>query len=225
MATATDKPYSVVALDEMEAAPPFTPGGNDDGRERLDVRGELGITSFGINAVRIPGAGNLVREHVETGLGSSEQEELYVVFGGAATFVLDGETVEAPAGSLVFVRPQVKRSAVARDEGATLLIVGGTPGKAFEPALPEAAEALAAYNAGDYETAVEKQRAVVEKRPDNLLALFNAACFEAKAGRTDDAIEHLRRAIAVDERINENISSDEDLDSIREDPRFEALTK
>jgi len=225
MATPTDKPYSIVALDEMETAPAVTPGGNDDGRERLDVRRQLGITSFGINAVRIPGVGNLVREHVEAGLGSSEQEELYVVLGGAATFVLDGETVEAPAGSLVFVRPEVKRSAVARDEGATLLIVGGTPGKAFEPALPEAAEALAAYNAGDYETAVEKQRAVVEKRPDNLLALFNAACFEAKAGRTDEAIEHLRQAAALDDRIKENIRTDEDLDSIREDPRFEALTK
>lgn len=225
MATTTDKGYSVARLDELEAAPAFTPGGNDEGRERLDVRGQFGITSFGINAVRIPGAGTLVREHVETGLGSSEQEELYVVLGGAATFELDGETLDVSAGSFVFVRPEVKRSAVATDEGTTLLIVGGTPGKAYEPAPPEAAEAFAAYNAGDYETAVEKQRLVIEKRPDNVLAVFNAACFEAKAGRADEALEHLRQAIDLDDRIKENIRTDEDLDSLREDPRFEALDK
>lgn len=225
MATATDKGYSVARLDELETAPAFTAGGNDDGRERLDVRRHFGITSFGINAVRIPGAGNLVREHDETGLGGSEQEELYVVLGGAATFEVDGEKVEAPAGSLVFVRPEAKRSAVAKDEGTTLLIIGGTPGKAYDPAPPEAAEAFAAYNAGDYKTAAEKHRVVVENGPDNVLVLFNAACFEARAGHADDALEHLRQAIAVDDRIREYIEKDEDLDSLREDPRFVALTK
>ncbi len=225
MATTTDKGYSVVALDDMEAAPPFTPGGRDEGRERLDVRNALGITAFGINAVRIPGAGNLVREHTETGFGSSEQEELYVVLGGSATFTLDGEEVETPAGSLVYVRPEVKRSAVAADEGTTLLMVGGTPGKAYEPAPPEAAEAFAAYNAGDYEKAVERQLIVVEKRPGDAVALFNAACFEARAGKTDDAIAHLGQAVEAGEGVKDLIRTDEDLDSIREDPRFDVLTK
>ncbi len=226
MATRTDNGYSVARLDELGKAPSFAPGGNDDGRERVDVRNHFGIASFGINAVRIPGAGTLVREHDELpGLGNSEQEELYIVLGGAATFEVDGEKIEAPAGTLVFVRPEAKRSAVASEEGTTLLIVGGTPGKAYDVLPPEAAEAFAAYNAGDYETAAKKQAVAVEQRPDSVLVVFNAACFEAKAGQSDQAFEHLKQAIALDERVREYIEKDEDLDSIREDPRFAALTK
>jgi tetratricopeptide (TPR) repeat protein len=226
MATTTDRSYSVARLDDLDKAPAFTPGGNDDGRERVDVRNHFGITSFGINAVRIPGAGNLVREHDElAGLGNSEQEELYVVLGGSATFELDGETIEAPAGTLVFARPEAKRSAVASEEGATLLIVGGTPGQAYDALPPEAAEAFAAYNAGDFETAAKKQALALEQRPDSVLVVFNAACFEAKAGQADAAFEHLEQAIALDDRVREYIEKDEDLDSIREDPRFAALTK
>jgi tetratricopeptide (TPR) repeat protein len=223
MATVTGNGYRVTSLDDLSAAPAFTPQGNDNGRERLDVRNELGITAFGINAVRIPGAGELVREHTEVGLGSSEQEELYVVLGGSATFVLDGEEIEAPAGSFVYVRPEVRRSAVAADEGTTLLIVGGTPGEAYEPLPPQAAEAFAAYNAGDYARAVEKQLSVVEQAPDNLIVLYNLACFEAKAGKLDDALEHLHAAVAKDREILELARDDTDLDSLREDPRFKEL--
>lgn len=223
MATATGKGYRVIGLDDLKAAPAFTPRGNDDGRERLDVRNELGITSFGINAVRIPGAGELVREHTETSFGLSEQEELYIVLGGSATFVLDGDEIETPAGSLVYVRPEVKRSAIAADEGTTLLIVGGTPGEAYQPLPPEAAEAFAAYNAGDYEQAVAKQLRAVEQVPDHLIVLYNLACFEARAGKTDDAIEHLKAAADRDREILELARDDTDLDSLRGDPRFKEL--
>jgi tetratricopeptide (TPR) repeat protein len=223
MATVTGNGYRVTNLDNLSAAPAFTPQGNDNGRERLDVRNELGITAFGINAVRIPGAGELVREHTEVGLGSSEQEELYVVLGGSATFVLDGEEVEAPAGSFVYVRPEVRRSAVAADEGTTLLIVGGTPGEAYQPLPPQAAEAFAAYNAGDYEKAVEKQLSAAEQVPDHLIVLYNLACFEAKAGKIDDALGHLKAAAEKDREILELARDDTDLDSLRADPRFKEL--
>jgi tetratricopeptide (TPR) repeat protein len=224
--TVADKGYSVARLDELETAPSFSPGGNDDGRERVDVRNHFGITSFGINAVRIPGAGTLVREHDELGgLGNSEQEELYIVLGGAATFEVDGEKIEAPSGTLLFVRPEAKRSAVASEEGTTLLIIGGTPGKAYDVLPPEAAEAFAAYNAGDYETAAKKQALALEQRPDSVLVVFNAACFEAKAGHSDAAFEHLQQAVALDDRVREYLEKDEDLDSLRDDPRFAVLAK
>lgn len=223
MATVTGNGYRVIALDDLNAAPAFAPRGNDDGRERVDVRNELGITSFGINGVRIPGAGELVREHTETSFGLSEQEELYIVLGGSATFVLDGEEVETPAGSLVYVRPEVKRSAIASDEGTTLLIIGGTPGEAYQPLPPAAAEAFAAYNAGDYETAVAKQLAAVDQVPDHLIVLYNLACFEARAGKTDDAIGHLEAAAEKDREILELARDDTDLDPLREDPRFKEL--
>ena len=64
---------------------------------------------------------------------------------------------------------------------------------------------------------------MVEKQPENSVAHFNAGCFAARAGKADDAIEHLRRAVEINERIKELIATDEDLDSIREDERFAEL--
>jgi mannose-6-phosphate isomerase-like protein (cupin superfamily) len=222
MAT-TENSYRVVPLDDVKVGLSFFPEGEAAGRERLDVRGDLGISAFGINAVRIPGAGALVREHTEVAFGADGQEELYIVLNGSATFVLDGEEVETPAGSLVYVRPEVRRSAVASHEGTTLLIVGGTPGRAYEVPPTEAEEAFAAYNAGDFETAVEKQRAAVKQVPENLIVLFNLACFEARAGKTDDAIQHLQAAVEADRGVVELARDDTDLDSLREDPRFKKL--
>jgi tetratricopeptide (TPR) repeat protein len=226
MATATEKTYVVANLEELEPAPILAPGATDDGRQRFDVRRRFGITSFGTNAYRAPSEVDVIREHDEVGpLGAGGQEELYIVLNGAATFEIDGDAVEAPAGSLVLVQPTAKRKATAKDDGTTILAIGGTPGKAYEPAPEEAAEAFAAYNKGDYETAAAKQLVVVEKRPDDPVAYFNAACFEARAGRADEAIEHLRQAVELNDRIKELIRTDEDLDSIREDPRFDVLTK
>lgn len=221
MATATES-YAAAHLDELERGPSFTPEGPEL-RERLDVRRHFDITSFGIQAIRALKADELIREHSEDGAFSSKQEELYLVLEGAATFTVDGETIDAPAGTLVFARPEAKRSAVAREAGTTILAVGGTPGKAFEPAPEELAEAFAAYNQGDFETAAEKQRVVAEQQP-RAVNYFNLACFEARAGRTDDAIGHLQAAIEADDRIKELIKTDGDLDSLRDDPRFAALT-
>lgn len=217
MAAVETASYVVVGLDDIE------PGDPNDGRVRLDVRRAVGISSFGINAFRAVGEGHVIGEHDEAGVGASEQEELYFVLEGGATFNVDGERVEAPKGSLVYVRPEAKRSAVATEEGTTILAIGGTPGKAFEPAPVENGEAFAAYNKGDYETAYAKQQIVLEKRPDNVLSHFNAGCYAARLGRADEALEHLRRAVEIDDRIRENTQKDEDLDSLREDARFREL--
>jgi tetratricopeptide (TPR) repeat protein len=225
MATATEKAYVAARLDELEPAPLIAPGTTDDGRQRFDVRRRFGVTSFGTNAYRAPSGVDVIREHDETLLGESGQEELYVVLGGAATFEIDGESVDAPAGSLVHVQPTAKRKATAKEDGTTILVVGATPGKAYEPPPEEAGEAMLAYGEGDYETAVAKQLIVVEKRPDDPVAHFNAGCFTARAGRADEAIEHLQRAVEINGRIKELIRTDEDLDSLREDPRFEVLAK
>jgi tetratricopeptide (TPR) repeat protein len=226
MATTTEKAYVFGRLDEIEPAPILAPGATDDGRERLDVRRNFDITSFGIQAYRAPSDVDVVREHDEIGpLGSEGQEELYIVLNGSATFEIDGEAIDAPARSMVLVRPAAKRKAVAKEDGTTVLIVGGTPGEAFVPPPPEAGEAFAAYNKGEYETALAKQLVVVEKRPDDPVARFNAGCFAARAGQADEAIEHLQRAVEMNERVKDLLGSDEDLDSLREDPRFEVLAK
>jgi len=221
MATVENASYVVVGLEEID--PGAAVDGTDE-RVRFDVRRAVGLSSFGINAFRSAAGGQLIREHDETGIGASEQEELYVVLNGGATFNVDGERVEAPSGSFVFVgNPAAKRSAVATEEGTTVLVIGGTPGKAYDPPPVENGEAFRAYNAGDYETAYAKQQIVLEKRPQDVLAHFNAGCYAARLGRTDDAVAHLQRAVEIDPRIKENIASDEDLEAIRDDPRVGEL--
>ena len=66
-------------------------------------------------------------------------------------------------------------------------------------------------------------RELVQANPDDARLLYNVACCESLAGRTDDAIEHLRRAIEVDEQMRELATGDSDFDPIRTEPRFRAL--
>jgi tetratricopeptide (TPR) repeat protein len=223
MPAALDKGYVTSLLDELEPTPILAPGATEDGRQRLDVRRRLDITSFGIQAFRAPRGIDVVPEHDEMVLGEAGQEELYIVLHGAATFEIDGEPVEARAGSFVHVKPAAKRKATTTEEGTTILVVGGTPGKAYQPTPEEVREAFVAYNAADYETALAKQMAALEKRPDDVVARFNAACFAARAGRADEAIEQLRRAVETNGRVRELMATDEDLDSIRDDRRFAEL--
>jgi len=224
MTTTANQSYVFATLEELEPAPTLAPGAPDDGRQRFDVRRGFGISSFGVQAFRAPEGVEVVREHSENLLGEDGQEELYIVMNGAATFEIDGETIEAPAGSLVQVRPSARRKATAKDDGTTILIVGGTPGKAYEPAPQEAADAFVAYNKGEFETALAKQRIVLEKRPTDAVARFNAGCFAARAGLADEAFDHLGRALEINARVKELIETDDDLDSIRDDQRFAPLT-
>jgi tetratricopeptide (TPR) repeat protein len=225
MPTAVENKYAFAKLDELEPAPRLAPGAPDDGRQRFDVRRTLDITAFGVSAFSAPSGVVVINEHDETLLGEAGQEELYIVVNGAATFEIDGESVDAPTGALVNVQPTAKRKATATEDATTILVVGGTPGKPYEPAPQEAADAFAAYNAGDYEEALAKQLVVVEKQPENPIALFNVGCFAARAGHADQAIEALGRAVEINERIKELMATDEDLDSIRGDQRFVELAK
>ena len=225
MPTAVENSYAFAKLDELEPAPRIAPGATDDGKQRFEVRRHLDITAFGVQAFSAPAGVGVINEHDETLLGEAGQEELYIVMSGAATFEIDGQSIDAPTGALVQVQPTAKRKATSKEDGTTILVVGGTAGKPYEPSPEEAAEAFAAYGAGDYEEALAKQLIVVEKQPDSPVAHFNAGCFAARVGRTDEAIEHLRRAVDINDRVKELIATDDDLDSLREDQRFVELAK
>ncbi len=59
------------------------------------IRHNFGITSFGVNTwTGREAEDRIINEHDEAG----EDEELYVVQSGRATFELDGKRVDAPAG-------------------------------------------------------------------------------------------------------------------------------
>jgi hypothetical protein len=48
-------------------------------------------------------------------------------------FELDGDRVAAPTGTLIFAPSGVKRTAFAEEPETTVIALGGTPGKAYEP--------------------------------------------------------------------------------------------
>ncbi len=103
-------------------------------RKTHDVRGFLGVDSFGVNAFEAHEGELLVVPHDELGEGE-QQEELYLVVEGRARFVCDGEPVELARGELLYARPGVRREAVALATPTMLLIVGGRPGEAYSPPI------------------------------------------------------------------------------------------
>lgn len=186
------------------------------------VRLHFGINSFGINAYSASAGERVIEEHDELGHGAGRHEELYFVATGHATFELGGEEVDAPAGTAVFVRdPAVRRGAVAKEADTTVLVVGGVPGRAFEPSPWEAwlaAKPLLDVGQPDRGAAVFLQ--ALERHPGNSNVLYNLACFESLAGRLDDALAHLTEAIELDPRMRDWARADEDFAAIRDDPRF-----
>ena len=186
------------------------------------VRRELGITAFGINAFTANAGEHLIEEHDETGSGAGRHEELYVVIAGHARFTIDGSEHDAPAGTLVFLPdPASHRMAIALADGTTAIALGGTPGRAYQVSPWEAtfaAKPLA--DAGDPGAAADQIATVLPDYPGNAHILYNLACFEALAGRRDDAIAHLREAVELAPEMREWAAKDEDFDAIRDDPEF-----
>jgi mannose-6-phosphate isomerase-like protein (cupin superfamily) len=93
----------------------------------------LGVTAWGMNVERLPPGWPDFPDHDHAEEG---QEEVYVVLEGSATLYADGESWRLEPGILVRVGPEQKRKIVPGDDGVTLLALGGTPGKAYEPRKP-----------------------------------------------------------------------------------------
>jgi tetratricopeptide (TPR) repeat protein len=186
------------------------------------LRHELGIRAFGMNAYTATNAGDLVvEEHTEESLG---HEEVYIVLAGRATFTLDGEEFDAPAGTVVHLRdPKVRRVARAAQDGTRVLAVGAKPGAVYEPSPWEPAfRAEAIARSGDPERAIAVCREALDEHPGNPSVLYNLACFEALGGHSDDAIEHLKRAIELRPESRDWAAKDRDLASLRARADFPA---
>jgi tetratricopeptide (TPR) repeat protein len=191
--------------------------------DTIPVRIPLGIGAFGINAYASREAGgHLIEEHDELGAGAGGHEEVYLVLKGHARFVVDGEEVDARAGTFVFVSdPATRRGATAGEAETVVLVVGGTRGEAFEPSPWESwLEGLPLYTAKDYEGAAAILARALAKHPDNPNVLYNLACCEALAGRGADALAHLTRSAELDPRVVDWASKDPDFDPIRDEPGF-----
>lgn len=213
--------YSVAHVSEIPE--------QDDGRVPIrPVRQHFGIEGFGVNAWTARKAGDrLIPEHQEADDSedpAERDEELYLVAQGRATFELDGVRHDAPAGTFVFVRPRVKRTAFAEEEGTVVVAIGGTPGKAYDPVGWELWYPLRRlYEDGDYAAVVERGREAIEAHPSNALLFYNVACCESLTGQTTEALQHLRRAIELSDRFRSFAQNDTDLDALRGQAAFQEL--
>jgi mannose-6-phosphate isomerase-like protein (cupin superfamily) len=183
------------------------------------VRHHLGITAFGTNAWTAANEGDrLMPEHQE----DEGKEELYVVLRGRARFEIDGDTVDAPQGMLVFVRPEGNRTAFAEEAGTIVLAIGSTVGQPYEVSGFEVwAEFQPAYEAGDYDAVIGRRETL--EASGYAFGLYNLACCEALSGRNEDAIGHLRVAFERQPSLRDLAKEDSDLDPLRNEPAFREL--
>lgn len=145
----------------------------DDTLRWKPVRRTLGIRAFGTNAY-VADAGQLVvEEHDErSGTGPGGHEELYLVVRGQARFTIDGEDLDAPAGTLVFLpEPEAKRVATAVEDGTLVMAFGGEAGKPYEVSAWEPRFAVIGLAcAGRHDEALVELRRAYEADPEGVAA-------------------------------------------------------
>src|SRR4051794_21341726 len=207
--------YRILSLDEIE--PAFV---ERQQARLLSVRRLVGFRAAGINGWTGEVGERLVPPHAE-----DDEEELYVVVRGRARFTVGEETADAPAGTLVHVPAAVHREAASAEDGTIVVAIGGTPGEPFQVfAWEDFQVADALRRQGRLEEGRAVLAAALEELPDFWGLRYNAACWEAVSGNRDGAFELLRGAKQLDEaEVRRFAEHDDDLDSLRGDPRWRGL--
>ena len=206
--------FQIARIDDLERIPL-------EGKQWRPIRRALGVTGFGINAYTAAEAGDEVIEpHDETSAGAGGHEEVYLVVGGAAEFEIEGERVDAPAGTLILIPVAAQRVATATEPETTVLVIGGVPGSMRVSPFEYWYAAQGPYTRGDYEEAYRVASEGLSDYPAHPSLHYQLACFRALAGNRDDALEHLQIAEAGNPQVLEWAHGDTDLDSIRDDPRY-----
>ena len=210
--------WKAAHLDEIEEL-------DDVGCHYRPVRLHLGLTAFGASVWTARAAGDLVIAEHDPGDPTADQE-LFLVVRGHAVFDVDGQRVDAPAGTFVAVPPGTGRRAHAQAPETAILLIEGTPGKGYAargwelwaPLAPKYAEAR-------YAEVADALLADVEVHPDYGMLFFNLACCESQIGKPTEALEHLRRAIELSDEFRDYARTDSDLKAIRDEPGFRDLVR
>lgn len=92
------------------------------------ARSELGVTAFGLGVLDLPPNIDRIPRHVHTFDG---QEEVYVPLKGSGTIEVGSAIVPIDTATAVRVGPTAARTVTSGEQGIRVLIVGGTPGKAY----------------------------------------------------------------------------------------------
>ena len=190
------------------------------------VRRKLALTGVSAHAYTgIEIGDEVIEPHDELSPNAGGHEELYVVMTGRAAFIVADEEIDAPAGTMLRVDVGQQREAIATEAATTVLVVGGEPGAALPPSPFEYwYVAEPDYLEGNYERGIEILGEGLHDHPLNSGLNYQLACYNALAARGDDAIRHLKVALAGDDdRIADWAAGDEDFDSIRDRDDFPNL--
>jgi hypothetical protein len=137
-------PYGSVRLADVDTLAEVDPGNPDvnDCAFHL-VRRHFDVQAFGVNAATGNAGDEMIEEHHEADDEENQtngHQELFAVMTGHAVFTVDGEEIDAPAGTIVFVRdPALLRHARATADETAIFMVGGPAGNPFTVSRWEAA--------------------------------------------------------------------------------------
>jgi len=121
-----------VSVKKIEEIAAYTGANAIAGIRFRPARQALGVSSWGMNVIELDPHCTGYPEHDHE---SEEHEEVYLVLDGSIVLQTDGQERVLSKGDFVRVPPEVKRKFVTREHGATLLAMGGTPGKPYAPAM------------------------------------------------------------------------------------------
>jgi quercetin dioxygenase-like cupin family protein len=212
----SERNFAVLSLDALERYPAMS-----GAPVLMPLRRRLDVRAFGVNCWTAPVGAPVIERHSEP----DGDEEVYVVVRGRVRFTVEEETFDAGPATLVHVRPDTVREAVAVESETLVLAVGAKPGEAFEPKSWEDFQiAFGEARARGEEEARELLREMLARDPESWQPAYNAASFEALTGNTEAAFEHLARALTLGPpRVRQLAAEGEDFSALRRDPRWQQL--
>lgn len=99
------------------------------------VRRHFDVQAFGVNAATGNAGAEMIEPHHEADDEANRtngHQELFAVMTGHAVFTVAGEEIDAPAGTIVFVRdPALLRAARAVADDTAIFMVGGPAGAPY----------------------------------------------------------------------------------------------
>ena len=184
-------------------------------------------SAFGLQAGFAAGDVRMTGRHSEYARTSDEADAKVHVFrfcpdcGGTVLLTEPDEpdTVAVPVGAFAdpgFPAPSVSVYGARRHEWVIL-----PDGIESDDAW---AELQPLYESGRYAEAADRGRELVEENPGNAQLAYNVACCAGLAGRTEEALGLLRRAIAIVDDLRGLAAGDPDFEAIRAEPGFAELT-
>jgi uncharacterized cupin superfamily protein len=121
-----------ITVKSIEEIAPYAGSNAIAGIRFRPARQALGVSSWGMNVLELDPQCTGYPEHDHA---SEDHEEVYLVLRGSIALQAGGKERVLNQGDFVRVAPSVKRKFITRDAGATLLALGGTPGKPYAPAM------------------------------------------------------------------------------------------